>query len=266
MQTGGTGYCTCLINEGQDVPFFLEKRGRMNTSKRKGEIFMGKRVFSWENFSYEFIRGVVYGKETPTSLHPKVQYQEKDYDYLIPYINRICIYPDEWFVRKYRKEIEDYFLNGTNHLVQVAKKLEKLHYGGINVGENEEMMFALRRKRMTQTLCDVYLSEIRISGKQVYDMEESLFQVPKTLDLTTAETDNVHLYPYQEKAVKAMRKYFLDEDQQSAILSMPTGSGKTRTSVFYLLHDMVSKGYQVIWLCHRSMLIEQAAEQFYFQC
>ena len=55
----------------------------------------------------------------------------------------------------------------------------------------------------------------------------------------------------------------MNEDRSSAILSMPTGSGKTRTSVYYLLHDMISQGYQVIWLCHRSMLIEQAAEQFY---
>lgn len=34
-------------------------------------------------------------------------------------------------------------------------------------------------------------------------------------------------------------------------------------SVYFLLHNMISQGYQIIWLCHRSMLIEQAAEQFY---
>ena len=224
---------------------------------------MAKKTFSWENFSYEFIKGIVYGKETPIRLQPKNIYEEKDYDFLIPYVNRICKYPDDYFVRKYRKVIEDYFLNGTNHLVQVIRKLEQLHYGGLHLGENDDMLFALRQKRMTQTLCDAYLSEIRTTGKTVYDDEESMFQVPKTLDLTTAESDKVSLYPYQEKAVAAMNQYFVEEDRQSAILSMPTGSGKTRTSVYYLLHDMISSGYQVIWLCHRSMLIEQAAEQFY---
>lgn len=224
---------------------------------------MAKKTFSWENFTYDFIKGIVYGKETPLRLQPKSLYEERDFDFLIPYVNRICNYPDERFVFKYRKVIEDYFLNGTNHLVQVVKKLERLNYGGIRLGDNDDMLFALRQKKTTQALCDAYLSEIRMTGKAVYDDEESMFRVPKTVDLTTTGHDEVSLYPYQEEAVAAMKQYFIYEDRPSAILSMPTGSGKTRTSVYYLLHDMISKGYQVIWLCHRSMLIEQAAEQFY---
>lgn len=224
---------------------------------------MPKKIFSWEHFDYAFIKGIVYSKETPLRLQPKTLYEESDCDFLIPYANRICSNPDDYFVRKYRKVIEDYFLNSTNHLVQVVKRLQRLNYGGICLGENEDMLFALRQKKMTQTLCDAYLAEIRITGKTVYNDEESMFRVPKTLDLTTTEYDNVTLYSYQEKAVAAMKQYFIEEDRQSAILSMPTGSGKTRTSVYYLLHDMISRGYQIIWLCHRSMLIEQAAEQFY---
>ena len=224
---------------------------------------MAKKTFSWENFSYDFLKAIAYGKDTPANLRPRRVYEEKDVEFLIPHICRICLYPDEYFVRKYRKVIEDYFLNGTNHIVQVVKKLERIHYGGIHLGENEDMLFALRQKKMTQTLCDAYLNELRMTGKTVQNDEESMFQVPKILDLTMAEPDNVSLYPYQEKAVEAMNQYFIKDDKKSAILSMPTGSGKTRTSVYYLLHDMISNGYQVIWLCHRSMLIEQAAEQFY---
>ena len=224
---------------------------------------MAKKTFSWENFTYDFLRGIVYGKETPVRLQPKSMYEEKDYEFLIPYVNRICNYPDEYFVRKYRKVIEDYFLNGTNHLVHVVQKLERYNYGGVHLGENDDMLFALRQKRMTQTLCDAYLNEIRMTGKTVFDDDESMFQVPKTLDLISAEFDDVSLYSYQQKAVAAMNQYLVEDDKKSAILSMPTGSGKTRTSVYYLLHDMISEGYQNIWLCHRSMLIEQAAEQFY---
>lgn len=224
---------------------------------------MAKKLFSWENFSYDFIKGVVYGKETPLKNQPRYLYNESEYDHMIPYINRICTYPDEAFVRKYRKTIEDYFLNGTNYLVEVTKKLEKLNYGGIRVGNNDDMLFALRSKHMTQTLCDAYLSVLRTVGKSVVDEDESLFKIPKTVDLTSAESDSISLFPYQEEAVASMEEYFIDKDERSAILSMPTGSGKTRTSVYYLLKDMVSRGYQVIWLCHRSMLLEQAAEQFY---
>ncbi len=228
----------------------------------KGVIKMAKKKFLWNNFSYEFIHSIVYGNETPVALQPKIQYKENECEFLIPYINRICSYPDEAFIRKYRKVIEDYFLDGTNHLVQVVKRLERLNYGGIN-SEHENMLFQLRQKKMTQTLCDVYLSEIRLAGKEVYD-EESMFRFPKTIDLTIAGNDTESLlYNYQEDAIVALNKYYLEEDKQSGILSMPTGSGKTRTSVCFLLHDMISKGYQVIWLCHRFMLIEQAAEQFY---
>ena len=224
---------------------------------------MARKTFSWENFSYNFLKAIVYGKETPIKLKPKRVYEEKDIEFRLPHMNRICTYPDEYFVRKYRKVIEDYFLNGTNHLVQVVRRLEKINYGGLHLGENDEMLFALRQKRMTQTLSDVYLNELRATGRTVYNDDESIFQIPKVLDLEFAESDKVSLYGYQEKAVEAMKQYFLEEDRASGILSMPTGSGKTRTSVYYLLRDVISQGYQVIWLCHRSMLIEQAAEQFY---
>lgn len=224
---------------------------------------MAKKRFSWENFSYDFLKAIAYGKETPIKLRPKRVYEEKDVEFLIPHINRICVYPDEYFVRKYRKTIEDYFLNGSNHLIQVIRKLEKINYGGIHLAENEEMLFALRQKRMTQTLSDVYLNELRMTGRTVSNDDESLFQIPKVVDLKFTESDEIALYSYQQKAVEAMNQYFIESDKSSAILSMPTGSGKTRTSVYYLLRDMISQGYQVIWLCHRSMLIEQAAEQFY---
>lgn len=46
------------------------------------------------------------------------------------------------------------------------------------------------------------------------------------------------------------------------MLVLPTGSGKTRTAVYFLLHDMVSRGYQVVWLAHRYMLLEQAEDVF----
>lgn len=222
---------------------------------------MARKIFSWENFPYGFIKAIVYGKETSKKLQPAVEY--KELDFLIPYMNQICSYPDDQFVRKYRGTIEDYFLNGSNHLLQVVKNLEKLHYSDVKAGENEDMMFALRQKKMTQTLCDAYMKELHKTGITAFDADESMFQVPKTLDLTTAETAEILLYPYQEEAVKAMREYYIKNARQSAILSMPTGSGKTRTSVYYLLHDMISAGYQVLWLCHRAMLIEQAAEQFY---
>ena len=224
---------------------------------------MAKKVFSWENFPYEFLNKIAYGSLTPHRLHPTRNFGENDIEFLIPHINRICPYPDEAFVRRYRGYIEDYFLSGTNYLIDVVKRCEKLNYGGIKVGTNEGMLFALQAMRMTETLCSIYLAVLISAGKSVTDDSESIFTAPRTVDLTAAESDNIPLFPYQSTAVEEMKKYYIDDNKQSAILSMPTGSGKTRTSVYFLLTEMISRGYQVIWLCHRSMLLEQAAEQFY---
>ena len=219
--------------------------------------------FTWNNFTVTFLKAIVYGAKTPKRLQPAMEFDEADY--LVPYMDAICSYPNEQFVRRYREEIQDYFLSGTNHLIQVVKTLERYNYGGITLGlaENDNLLFQLRQKRFTQTLCDVYLKELRLAGREFVEDEDSIYSVPKTIDLIAAESDSIPLFPYQEKAVEALNQYFNNENGRGGILSMPTGSGKTRTSVFYLLRDMISQGYQVIWLVHRSLLIEQAAEQFY---
>lgn len=222
---------------------------------------MAKRAFWWGNFEIAFIKAIVYGNKTPVSKRPVIDYPE--IDYLMPYMDDICEYPNEGFVRRYRREIEDYFLNGSNHLINVIRRLEKIHYGGCKLGSNEEMIFTLRQKRMTQTLMDCYVQELRATGKKMEESSDSLFEYPRTIDLTATSCDTIPLYSYQETAVAHMKKYFWDDGHKSGILVMPTGSGKTRTSVYFLLKEMVSRGYQVLWLVHRWMLLEQAAEQFY---
>lgn len=222
---------------------------------------MAKKIFWWGNFDSKFIKAIVYGKNTPVSKRPVIDYPEVDY--LMPYMDDICEYPNEAFVRKYRKDIEDYFLNGSNFLVNVVRRLEKINYGGIKLGTNEEMLFGLRQKKMTQALLDSYVQELRAAGRKMEDTTSSMFELPRTIDLTATTSDTISLYSYQEEAVSKMTKYFLEDQHKAGILAMPTGSGKTRTSVYFLLKEMVSKGYQVIWLAHRWMLLEQAAEQFY---
>ena len=42
------------------------------------------------------------------------------------------------------------------------------------------------------------------------------------------------------------------------ILVMPTGSGKTKTAVYGVVAPAIAKGKRVLWLAHRTELIEQA--------
>lgn len=222
---------------------------------------MAVKRFSWSNFDYEFVKSIVYCEKTPKKLKPA--FELKFVDELCPYMEDICPYPDEAFVKRYRDEIHTYFLKDSNHLVRIVSKLEKLNYGGMKVGENEEMLHLLSKKRLSQTVLDCYVKELRMAGKQIMEDDESLFKSPKTIDLTTAGYAEVPIYPYQEQAVSAMKEYFLYAGHDSGLIAMPTGSGKTRTSIYFLLKELISRGYQVLWLAHRSMLLEQAAEQFY---
>lgn len=217
--------------------------------------------FSWENFSIDFIKSILISDKTSEGKKPPIIIDDKDF--LIPFIDDICIYPNDNFVRKYRTEIEDCFLGESNSLISVVKKLEKLNYSDVKyTGDNEEMLDKLKSKRLTQTLLDAYLSELRLKGSY-YDDEESIFKMPKVINLEKSKVEEVPLYSYQKNAVRALKNYFISDDKKSGILVMPTGSGKTRTSVYFLLKEMISSGYQVIWLAHRHMLIEQTAQNFY---
>ena len=69
------------------------------------------------------------------------------------------------------------------------------------------------------------------------------------------------LYKHQEEAMKALSEINKKTDF-SAIIVLPTGAGKTLTSVYWLLKNAVNKHKKVLWLAHRHLLLEQAAEAF----
>lgn len=217
--------------------------------------------FSWEKFSIDFIKSIVFSGKTAEDKRAPIMIDDKDF--LIPFIDDICTYPNASFVRKYRREIEDYFLDESNSLISIVKKLENVNYSDVKfTGNNKEMLDKLKSKRLTQTILDAYISEIRLQGSY-YDEEESIFKMPKIINLKESKVDDVPLYSYQKNAVQALKNYFISDDKKSGILVMPTGSGKTRTSVYFLLKEMISRGYQVVWIAHRHMLIEQTAQNFY---
>jgi|GEM_PF-2371468 len=221
--------------------------------------------FNWTNFSLNFIKAVVYSNSTPQSFKPETVYN--DIDFLAPYMEEICKYPDGHFVQKYRREIEEYFLPEGNHLRSVILQLQNMNYGEFSEVDDENIETALlnlKQKKLSETIINVYLNELAATGLLTDEIIETKFPKPVTIDLTESGiASDIDLYPYQEDAVAAMKKYFLQEEGQSGILQMPTGSGKTLTSIYFLLREMASQGYQIIWLAHRFMLVEQAASVFY---
>jgi len=81
--------------------------------------------FSWTNFSLNFLKAVIYSNSTPQNFKPETVYNDKYA--LAPYIQEISLYPDAHFVKKYRREIEEYFLPEGNHLKSVIRQLENMN-------------------------------------------------------------------------------------------------------------------------------------------
>lgn len=69
------------------------------------------------------------------------------------------------------------------------------------------------------------------------------------------------LYKHQEAAMFKLNEIDRKKDF-SAIVVLPTGAGKTLTSVYWLLKNATNKHTKVLWIAHRHLLLEQAAEAF----
>lgn len=70
------------------------------------------------------------------------------------------------------------------------------------------------------------------------------------------------LYEHQVNAIAALNKIDA-QDYFSTLVVLPTGGGKTMTAVTWLLSRAVDKNKKVLWIAHRHLLLEQAAEAFF---
>ena len=69
------------------------------------------------------------------------------------------------------------------------------------------------------------------------------------------------LYEHQVDALKAMNSINKKQEFRT-LLVLPTGGGKTLTAVYWLLQNAVDKGKKILWIAHRHLLLEQAADTF----
>jgi len=95
-------------------------------------------------------------------------------------------------------------------------------------------------------------------------MEENSIQSEnaKTVRIKQGK-NNRSLYPHQIEAIKALDN--IDKGESfSTMVVLPTGAGKTATAVNWLLSAAVNKNKKILWLAHRHLLLEQAADAFSF--
>ncbi len=212
--------------------------------------------FNWTNFDSSFLKSVIYSKNTEEQLRPV--YETDDSDVLFTSMQSICISPDREFVEKYRAEIEEHFLSrNPDVVIKVAGDDDSDNYRTI--------LYNWQRSKMTASLVDLYIKALYMVGYSEYAANYySAFTNIRTVDLEgTQQINEIPLESFQEDAVKALKTHFISRHCKSGLLVMPTGSGKTRTSVAFLLQYMIPKGYQIVWLTHRHELIDQSASAFY---
>ncbi len=69
---------------------------------------------------------------------------------------------------------------------------------------------------------------------------------------------------HQHEALAKLNDWYRSRPQpnRGGILALPTGSGKTFTTVRFLCQEPLSDGYKVLWLAHTHHLLEQALDAF----
>lgn len=75
------------------------------------------------------------------------------------------------------------------------------------------------------------------------------------------EKSTIVLHEFQEAAMRKMNE-INKKSQFSGLLVLPTGAGKTMTATYWLLKNATNKRKKVLWIAHRHLLLDQAAETF----
>ena len=81
-------------------------------------------------------------------------------------------------------------------------------------------------------------------------------------DILPKNGTNIRIpYEHQKKAMEALDK-INKEESYSTLVVLPTGGGKTYTASMWLLKNAIDKKKKILWIAHRQMLLDQAAESF----
>ena len=212
--------------------------------------------FTWNNFDLTFLKEIL--RATDDVEDKELYLWSEDKDIIVSCINTFCDYPNKQFVMKYRGVIEQYLL--LNYPEEVKNICKSLNIISRSFNEKQALM---TKKAMSASLINAYMSAmLNISGLQIDPSEYSNFRYTRAMNMSETKVEEIPLYDFQEEAVKKLKKHFLDEDKEKGMLVMPTGSGKSRTATYFLIKEMISRGYQIIWIAHRHMLLDQAADCF----
>lgn len=216
-------------------------------------------AFNWSDYDCSFLLAILRKSDIYEKEKDSIEYNADDPYGLANKLNTICTEPNIEFVKKYRAVIEQELLKAFPDMIRKICKEHKIPGNTENLRQQNLFM-----KTMSKALAKSYINAImEISGCETEFDEYSKFRNTIAIRMDTTEIPEVPLFDYQQTAVNILKKRFIDNDETSGILVMPTGSGKSRTAISFLIQEMIGRGYKILWLAHRHMLLDQAAENFY---
>ncbi len=216
-------------------------------------------AFNWMKFDNAFILEIIKESYLPDKVKEAARDNYDDKEYLVSKLMRVHPAPDKSFIISYRKIIEQSVLKHQKAIVSKICKALNIH--GMS---HSEKQIKLSKKPTSASLINAYISALYdISGFETELNEYSKFRSAIAINMAETPTEEVQMYDFQNKVYSSLKRHYLDENKNAGIMVMPTGSGKTRTATSFLISEMVSRGYQILWIAHRHMLIDQAADSFY---
>lgn len=114
-----------------------------------------------------------------------------------------------------------------------------------------------------------YLWEAMIRYGDQDNQEEGVYDfIPRFTTVTPNDQPEnpTHPHSYQTEAWDKLNATLAESNTTGVfqgLLVMPTGSGKTYTAVHWLCRRVLDEGLRVLWMAHRSELLNQAAKEFH---
>ena len=103
-----------------------------------------------------------------------------------------------------------------------------------------------------------------VANLQIYggDTMQDYIEV-KSYGKVTAKQGKNPRSPYKHQTDAMANLNVIDQENSfSTLVVLPTGGGKTYTASTWLLKHAIDKKKKIIWIAHRQMLLDQAAESF----
>lgn len=218
--------------------------------------------FSWEPFSNSCIEGLARSLGHQQTADSPENPREL--------LSRRYKRPTEDFVRETKDALSSYWLPeypGAGSLV------ERLMSAGIGPGGRPRSQSGyveyIRNTRNCASLRRALQEALLRFGdmdRTPTDEDEDILGVKRFAVLVPKqmELDPRRPYSYQTEAWNRLSAHLAEAQTTGSfrgLLVMPTGSGKTFTSMRWLMEKVVNRGGRVLWIAHRHELLEQAAHE-----